>query len=209
MSLRELPLPETVPLRPSPRVIHDNRFFAGLLNIFGRIFLKISGWKVVNKPPEISRYVAIAAPHTSNWDFPVFLAAVGYLRINVSFLGKHTLFEGMFAWLFYWLGGIPVKRESGAASAVVDQVVEIFEQSEHLILGIAPEGTRSKVDKWKTGFYRIALDAGVPIVPAYVDSTDKTIGFGETFFPGGDMEADMLALRQFYANKRGICPQNH
>ena len=201
-------LPRIAPARPSPRVIHNNRFFSALLNVFGRCFLKLSGWKVVGRPPQIDKFVAIAAPHTSNWDFPIFMAAVGYLKVNISFLGKHTLFEGMFGWLFYWLGGIPVKREKDAASAVVDQVVNAFAESEHLILGIAPEGTRSRVDKWKTGFYRIALDAGVPIVPAYVDSTDKTIGFGEAFIPSGDMESDMALLRHFYADKQGVCRKN-
>ena len=132
------------------------------------------------------------------------MAAVGYLKVNISFLGKHTLFEGMFGWLFYWLGGIPVKREKDAASAVVDQAVNAFAESDHLILGIAPEGTRAQVDKWKTGFYRIAESAGVPIVPAYVDSVSKTIGFGDIFIPTGDIEADLKFLQKFYADKHGV-----
>jgi len=202
-------LPQTEPARPSPRVIHNNRFFAALLNAYGRAFLKISGWKLANSPPNIPKFVAIAAPHTSNWDFPIFMAAVGQLRLNISFLGKHTLFEGIFGWLFYWLGGIPVKRETGAASAVVDQVVDASNESERLILGIAPEGTRTQVKKWKTGFYRIALGAGVPIVPSYVDSASKTIGFGEVFSPTGDMQADLVILQTFYADKRGVNPDNH
>ncbi len=164
---------------------------------------------MIGRPPEIEKFVAIAAPHTSNWDFPVFMAAVGYLKINISFLGKHTLFEGLFGWLFYWLGGIPVKRERNAASAVVDQVIKAFNESEHLILGIAPEGTRSPVEKWKTGFYRIAIGADVPIVPAYVDSTDKTIGFGPIFYPTGNMAADLEYLQDFYRDKKGIQPANH
>ena len=137
------------------------------------------------------------------------MAAVGYLKINISFLGKHTLFEGLFGWFFYWLGGIPVKRDAGAASAIVDQVVNAFNESENLILGIAPEGTRSQVKKWKTGFYRIALGAGVPIVPSYVDSSNKTIGFGSIFQPTGDIDADLQVLQGFYADKRGVNPGNH
>ena len=136
------------------------------------------------------------------------MAAVGYLRLNISFLGKHTLFEGIFGWFFYWLGGIPVTRENGAASTIVDQVICAFEESDSLILGIAPEGTRSQVKKWKTGFYRIALGAGVPIVPSYVDSASKTIGFGPVFLPTGDMESDLIILQRFYADKRGVCPAN-
>ena len=205
---RELSLTQIVPARPSSRVIHNNRFFSALLNAYGRAFLKLSGWQVVNPPPDIPKFVAIAAPHTSNWDFPIFMAAVGQLKLNISFLGKHTLFEGLFGWFFYWLGGIPVKREGDAASAIVDQVVSAFNESDHLILGIAPEGTRTQVKKWKTGFYRIALGAGVPIVPSYVDSTNKTIGFGPTFLPTGDIDADLLVLQSFYADKRGVCPAN-
>lgn len=137
------------------------------------------------------------------------MATVGYLRINISFLGKHTLFQGIFGWLFYWLGGIPVERENSAASTVVDQAIHRFAECEQLILGIAPEGTRTRVKKWKTGFYRIALGGGIPIVPAYVDSSSKTIGFGEAFIPSGDIESDLAILQGFYADKRGICPQNH
>ena len=164
---------------------------------------------MIGRPPDIAKFVAIAAPHTSNWDFPIFMAAVGYLKVNISFLGKHSLFEGVFGWMFYWLGGIPVKRDANAASAVVDQVVNVFNKNENLILGIAPEGTRSRVEKWKTGFYRIATGAGVPIVPAYVDSTDKTIGFGPVFFPTGDFESDLPVLQAFYSDKKGVCPDNH
>ncbi|MCP4186573.1 MAG: acyltransferase [Gammaproteobacteria bacterium] len=202
-------LPDSPSFQLSAKTIHNNRFFSALLQAYGHVFLAISGWRVTNQPPAIAKFVAIAAPHTSNWDFPVFMAAVGYLRTNISFLGKHSLFEGYFGWLFYWLGGIPVKRESGAASAVVDQVVQVFSESESLILGIAPEGTRSRVKKWKTGFYRIALAARVPIVPGYVDSKTKTIGFGEAFTPTGDMEADLIVLQNFYKDKTGINPQNH
>lgn len=197
-----------LPSRPSANVIYNNRFFCALLGLYAKAFLKVSGWKIVNKPPVIAKYVAIAAPHTSNWDFPIFIAAAGHLRINVSFLGKHSLFEGVFGWLFYWLGGIPVERTGNAASEVVDQVVQAFLQSDNLILGIAPEGTRSRVEKWKTGFYRIALAASVPIVPAYIDSKTRTIGFGEAFIPGGDMEADLAILKDFYADKQGINPEN-
>jgi len=201
-------LTHNLPARPSSRVIHNNRFFSALLNFYGKTFLRISGWRVVNLPPDIPKFVAIAAPHTSNWDFPIFMAAVGYLRLNISFLAKHTLFDGLFGWMFYWLGGIPVKRDSGEASKVVDQVTQAFAENDRLILGIAPEGTRSQVKKWKTGFYRIALAAEVPIVPSYVDSATKTIGFGEVFLPTGDMDADLPLLQAFYADKRGVCPTN-
>lgn len=189
-------------------MIYDNRFFSSLLCLYAKAFLGISGWKIINKPPDIRKFVTIAAPHTSNWDFPIFIAAAGLLRINVSFLGKHSLFEGVFGWLFYWLGGIPVNRTGKAASEVVDQAVQAFLQRDKLILGIAPEGTRCRVAKWKTGFYRIALAASVPIVPAFLDSKTKTIGFGEAFIPTGDIDADLAFLQNFYLNKQGINPAN-
>ncbi len=200
---------QTISAQPSRKVIYNNRFFSALLAIVGKTFLKLSGWQVINSPPDIPKYVTIAAPHTSNWDFPIFMSTVGYLNIDISFLGKHSLFEGFFGWLFYWLGGIPVERETSVASTVVEQAVKTFAENEQLILGIAPEGTRSSVTRWKTGFYRIAYGAGVPIVPAYLDSVSKTIGFGEAFLPTGEIEADLLVLQAFYADKKGVCPQNH
>jgi len=192
----------------STSVIYENRFFSALLYQTGRLFLKAFGWKVIGDFPKDAKFVAIAAPHTSNWDFPVFMAAVGYLRLHISFLGKHTLFKGPLGWFFYWLGGIPVVREGKSAADVVDRAVEEFEKRDRLILGLAPEGTRSKVTKWKTGFYRIAVQAGVPILPAYLDASIKEIGFGDLFYPTGDMEADLKALQAFYAGKQGINPKN-
>lgn len=190
------------------KVIYNNPFFSWVLHTVGKLFLAVTRWRVVGQFPKESKLVAIAAPHTSNWDFPVFMAAVGYLRLDVSFLGKHTLFQGPLGWLFYWLGGIPVLREGKAASEVVDQAVAAFNARDHLILGIAPEGTRSKVTKWKTGFHRIALEAGVPILPTYLNSETREIGFGDLFYPTDDLEADMAALQAFYADKKGIRTDN-
>lgn len=189
-------------------VIYQNRFFSALLHQTGRLFLKAAGWRVIGSFPSAKRMVAIAAPHTSNWDFPIFMAAVGYMRLNISFLGKHSLFRGPLGWLFYWLGGIPVDRADKSAADIVEQAVAAFNSRDELILGIAPEGTRSRVVKWKTGFYRIALAADVPILPAYVNAATKEIGFGDLFYPTGDMDADMKALQAFYSDKQGINPTN-
>jgi 1-acyl-sn-glycerol-3-phosphate acyltransferase len=186
------------------KLIYHNRFFAAVLRCCGRAFLKLSGWRIVGQPPSAPKFVAIAAPHTSNWDFPVFMAAVGYLGLEVSFLGKHTLFQRPLGWFFYWLGGIPVERDGGAAGDIVAQAVAAFPTRERLILGIAPEGTRSAVDTWKTGFYRIAEQAGVPVLPAYLDARSKTIGFGPLFTPSGDAARDIAVLRDFYKDKQGI-----
>ncbi|WP_417460982.1 lysophospholipid acyltransferase family protein [Kordiimonas sp.] len=190
------------------RLIYQNRFFSGLLYRAGKMILRLGGWKVVGEVPDIPKFVAIAAPHTSNWDFPLFMSIVGVFRLRVRFLGKHTLFKGPLGWLFYWLGGIPVEREGGDVAAVVTRATEAFASHDELILGLAPEGTRSKVTKWKSGFYRIAVAAEVPIVLAFVDSRKREIGIGPVFRPTGDMAADMATIQAFYAQKTGVKPRN-
>ncbi len=170
------------------------------------LILRIGGWRVVGELPQNKKYVAIAAPHTSNWDFPLFMALVGYKKMRIRFLGKHTLFKGFFGRLFYWLGGIPVNRSSPLAGDVIEQAIHVFKEADELILGIAPEGTRSNVSKWKSGFYRIAVAADVPIAQAYIDTRRKEIGFGPMFIPTGDLEKDLAAIRQFYSDKIGIRP---
>lgn len=190
------------------RLIYDNWFFRSVLRGVSFLFLKIAGWRVVGETPPFKKCVIVAGPHTSNWDFPMFMAVAGFLKLRVGFLGKHSLFEGSLGWLFYYLGGIPVDRSDRSAADIVGQVVRAFHERDQLILGIAPEGTRTKVKKWKTGFYRIAEKAGVPIVCAYVDSASKTVGFGAIFHPSGDIDADMLKIQAFYADKRGINPNN-
>lgn len=170
--------------------------------------MRLGGWKVVGEVPNIPKFVAIAAPHTSNWDFPIFMSVVGVLRLRVRFLGKHTLFKGPIGWLFYWLGGIPVEREGNDVADVVKRAAEAFASRDELILGLAPEGTRSKVSKWKSGFYRIAVAADVPIVLAFVDSKKREVGIGPVFMPTGDMAADMAKIQAFYAEKAGLKPRN-
>lgn len=187
-------------------LIYDSIIFRGCLRAFSWLFLRLGGWTVTGAMPDLKKFVGIAAPHTSNWDFPIFLSVAGHFNIRVRFLGKHTLFKGPFGWLFYYLGGIPVNRESKDAGAVVEDVIEHFNSSEKFLLGMSPEGTRSSTNKWKTGFYRIAVGAGVPILLAYVDSSKKEVGFGPMFYPTGDMEADMPKIMAFYDDKEGINP---
>lgn len=190
------------------KLIYDNRFFRTLFHWIGRAILRFGGWTIAGNFPTEKKYVAIAAPHTSNWDFPFFMGVVGAKNMRPLYLGKDTLFKGPLGWLFYYLGGIPVDRSSPNAADIVDQVVAVFNEREHLVLGIAPEGTRSGVAKWKTGFYRIAQAANVPILLAFIDSSRKEIGFGPMFQPTGDMEKDMKAIQAFYADKVGVNPQN-
>lgn len=196
--------------RKLPRtLIYDSRTFRGLLNATGRLFIRLVGWRIVGEVPSEPKLVFVAAPHTSNWDFPIFMSIVCHFGLRVRFLGKHSLFTGPFGWLFYYLGGIPVDRAGEEAGDIVEQAIDIFNQHDALILGIAPEGTRTKVKKWKTGFYRIALGAGVPIGLAFVNATNKTVGIDRVFYPTGDMAADMATIQTFYADKQGVKAENN
>jgi 1-acyl-sn-glycerol-3-phosphate acyltransferase len=140
-------------------------------------------------------------PHTSNWDFVVGVLGLFAVGIRVSWLGKHTLFKPPWGGLMRWLGGIPIDRRSSAGA--VEQIVELFNSSDALLLGLSPEGTRRQVDRWRTGFYHIAHRAGCPIVPIAFDYASYTIRFGEPLMPSGDMDADMGELRAFFAGATG------
>lgn len=188
------------------KTIYDNRFWLGLLSWYGKWFLKCAGWTIKGDQAPAKKMVVIAAPHTSNWDFPLFMAFVGVTRLRVSFLGKDSLFKiPVLGRLFYYLGGIPVEREGIKAKVAMTTALQVIEDADELVLGIAPEGTRSKVTKWKTGFYRIAKGANIPIGMAYVDSKTKTLGIHpEPFYPTGDMETDIEKIQLFYKDKTGV-----
>ena len=163
--------------------------------------LHVSGWQISGNMPDISKFVAIGAPHTSNWDFPLAMTAVFALRLNFRWMGKHTLFRGPWRRLMFWFGGIPINRS--AANGVVDQMIEQFKQSDALVLGITPEGTRAQVRKWKTGFYHIAVGAGVPVVMVSLDFARKIINIAPPFYPTGDMVDDMAKIKGYYAGILG------
>ena len=168
--------------------------------------LKLSGWQARGKELENQRFVLIGAPHTSNWDFPLMLLVVLKLRLRVYWMGKHTLFPWGLGWLMKWLGGIPINRS--ASHNVVNQTVRQYRENDQLVVLIPPEGTRSKVDSWKTGFYHIANNAGVPILLGYVDAEKKEAGIADFFEPSGDLEKDMREIRAFYADKKGLNAAN-
>ena len=168
--------------------------------------LKWLGWTIEADDPGVGKYVLIVAPHTSNWDFPLGLAAAWALRLDARWLGKHTLFCWPYGWFFRLMGGIPVRRDQ--ARNLIPAIADIFARSERLILGLAPEGTRRKTDHWKTGFYHIARAAGVPIVMGYLDHGRKQVGIGGAFLPGDDIEEVFCRIREFYAGKRGKHPEN-
>ncbi len=177
-----------------------------LLRLIAIALLKVSGWKAVGDEIEQQKFVLIGAPHTSNWDFPLMLLVVLKLRLRVFWMGKHTLFPFPLGWLMKWLGGIPINRSK--SHNVVNDTVRLYAEHDNLVVLIPPEGTRSKVDRWKTGFYHIANNAEVPILLGYVDAANKEAGLADFFQPTGDMNADMERIRDFYATKKGICAEN-
>jgi 1-acyl-sn-glycerol-3-phosphate acyltransferase len=162
----------------------------------GRAMLRLLRWRIGGGPPDLAKCVIIAAPHSSNRDFFVGIAVVFALRLDAHFIGKAELFRGPLGPIMRWLGGLAVDRSH--PEGVVPETVALFQARESLMLAVAPEGTRKPVPRWKSGFYRIALGAGVPIVPGYFDNGRRVVGFGEAFYPTGDAEADIAALRAFY-----------
>ena len=151
--------------------------------------------------PDVPRAVLIAAPHSSWWDGVWGLLLKVGVGANIHFMGKQELFSGPLGGLLRKLGGMPVDR--AAAKGVVEQMVEQLQHRDQLWLGIAPEGTRKPVKRWRSGFWHIAHDAGVPIVTAWFNYPDKTIGIGPLFHTSDDMEADLARLRTYYEPFRG------
>lgn len=152
--------------------------------------------------PDVPKAVVIAAPHSSNMDGLHGLAMKQVLGLDVHFLAKRQLFWWPLGPILRHVGIIPIDRGSGG-TALVDSAVARFANNEKFWLGVAPEGTRKSVPRWKTGFWRIAKAAGVPIIPAYFHYPEKRIGLGPMLWPGDDMEADIASLRAFYKPWRG------
>lgn len=177
-----------------------------LLRLLSSALLGLLGWRTRGMELPQQRFVLIAAPHTSNWDFPLMLLVVLKLRLRVYWMGKHTLFPRGLGWFMRWLGGIPVDRS--AAHNVVEQTVRQYQEHDELVILNTPEGTRKKVERWKTGFYHIAHLAQVPILLGYLDTKSKEAGLADSFTPTGDLDRDMAEIRTFYAGKRGINPEN-
>lgn len=174
-----------------------------LLRFFSVGFLKLAGWKIEGSlPAGAQKSVLIAAPHTSNWDLPYTLMVAFALRLNIYWMGKEQLFKPPFRGLMMWLGGIPVAREK-SSNVVAASVLAIAQVDGPVQLIVPPEGTRDKTRYWKTGFYYIALGAQVPIVMAYMDYKKKISGLGPVFVPSGDLDADMAAIKAFYAPFKG------
>lgn len=176
-----------------------------MLKRLSRLILSIFGWTLEDKLPEEKKYVIIGAFHTSNWDFPVGILGLWALGLKARWVGKHTLFRGLLGPVFRLLGGVPVDRT--VHTGFIQKVAQLYKQDQLTALTITPEGTRSKKDYWKTGFYYIALEAEVPIALAYLDYKNKRLGIGATLYPSGDIKQDFEILRQFYRDKSGLRPE--
>ena len=171
------------------------------LKALGKSYLRLSGWRIEGAWPEVSKYVAVVAPHTSNWDFPLGLAVAFSVELRVSWLAKHTLFRPPFKTCLTWLGGVPVNRS--AAHGVVGGCVRAFEAAPALMLTVAPEGTRKGVSEWKSGFYRIATQAGVPIMPIGFDYREHVVRLMPLFQPSGNLEQDLPLIQARFSQVHG------
>lgn len=172
----------------------------------GNAYLKLHGWSIGGAVPTAKKYVLIAAPHTSNWDFPFTIALAFSLGVDIRWMGKDDLFKGPLGPLYRSLGGIAVDR--GNRTNMVDRMVELFAQNDELVLTVPAEGTRGKGEYWKSGFYHIARRAGVPIALGYLDFARKRGGIGPLVYPTGDVKRDMDTIRAFYRDIGPLKPEN-
>lgn len=171
------------------------------------IFHRLLGWKIEGDfNRNILKSIVIVVPHTSWHDFYVGAFARRILKTEINFVAKKELFKWPFGAYFKWMGGTPLDRSGGLNK--VDTIARIFSEKKEFRMALAPEGTRKKVERWKTGFYYIALAADVPIIPVAFNYKTKTVKIGEAFYPTGDIDADLDFLHQFYDGVVGKIPEN-
>jgi len=175
-----------------------------ITKFLAKSILWLSGWQVRMELPSCKKYIVIIAPHTSNWDFILGNLANWSCGQKTKVLVKKEAFKLLVSPIIRMWGGIPIDRKNTVN--VVDQVATYFEQNSSFVLGITPEGTRKKNPDWKTGFYRIALKANVPIYFGYIDFGTKKIGMHDYLFPTGDMEKDIIQIKAYYKNMKGFYP---
>ncbi|ETR67861.1 MAG: acyltransferase family protein [Candidatus Magnetoglobus multicellularis str. Araruama] len=186
------------------KTIFDSSIATFFLHYLSRFLLFILGWRIEGKAPEINKYVLIAAPHTSNWDYFYTLLLAFALKIPIYAMGKKELCQGYLGKVLMWLGLVPIDRTK--SNNTVDSAIQAFQDREKMVMVIPPSGTRARVKRWKSGFYHIAFGAGVPISLGYLDYSTKTGGTGKLFTPTGNYEADMIEIKQNYKNYQGKYP---
>lgn len=185
--------------------IFNTPLVSSFFHYLTELLLRAFGWRVEGQLPKLPKFIVIGAPHTSNWDFVLFLALAFSLRADPRYMGKAEIFRSPLGAFFKWCGGIPVDRSK--SNGLVEQTVQAINESEQFILVITPEGTRGQVRAWKSGFYHIARKAEIPIALGFIDRPRKTIGIGPTFTPTENMDADMQAIQSYYAGMVGINPR--
>lgn len=167
----------------------------------------IIGWKTIAPQFSEKSYVLIAAPHTSNWDFVISRLAISVARIPQKVLMKKEWFFFPLGYIFHALGAIPIDRKGSVK--MVDYIVELFRKQPDFVFSISPEGTRSYVEKWKTGFYQIATKADVPIVLGRMDYKNKVVDFSRIFYPTGDFKTDFKEIVSYYSEAKGRFPEKY
>jgi len=190
----------------TPITIFNTPILSGIFHYISIFLLRLTGWRVDGTLPNLPKFVLIGAPHTSSWDFVLFLGGIFSLRANVKYMGKAELFRNPFGWFFYYCGGVPVDRKK--STGLVEQMVEACNNTDHFIISIMPEGTRHHVSEWKRGFYHIAKGAGIPIVMAQVDGRHKVVNIlADVFYPTNDIDADMKTITGSFDGVVGINPR--
>jgi len=174
---------------------------SALMRAVGRGVLRLLGWRIEGEIPNFPKLVIAVAPHTSNWDFVVGAATMFALDLKLTFIGKHTLFRGPFAGMFRWMGGVPVDRTK--PHGVVGDAVRAFETIDRRILAIAPQGTRSPVPHFKSGFLHIARGARIPVLLAALDYGHRVVRFGPLIWPAEDVEAERERIEAFFSTVKG------
>ena len=185
---------------------HVPRTSSQLTHWLGNQFLKLGGWRYRGEFPNRSKMIIAVAPHTSNWDFFVGLAVKFSLKLKIKFLGKHTIFVPLVDKVLRYWGGIPVERSK--SHGVVDQLTQVFSQSEELVLCLSPEGTRKRIDKWKTGFIQIARSANVPILLVGLDYKRKIVEIGPLISVNDDIEEVLRQIYHFFSSIQAKYPDS-
>ncbi len=169
------------------------------------IYFKLLGWKLEGELSDISKCVMVVAPHTHWFDLFLGVLVRAVVQKEINFIGKKSLFKPPIGWFLRWMGGAPITRSKNKNQ--VQQIVEIFDKKKVFRLALAPEGTRKKVDQWKTGFYYIARAANVPVIKIAFDFGKKTIKIAEPIWLTDDMDADIAEIMKFYDGVKGKIPE--
>ena len=188
-----------------PKHLRANRSLP--LRWLGKFLMKITGWKTIGHLPKDQRVIIVAGPHTSNWDFVLAMSFILSLDVNIHWVGKHSIFKRGFRRILRKMGGIPVNRAD--PKELKNEIQNISEKYKGFMIAIAPEGTRKKVEKLKSGFLRIANETNSKIMMAGIDFSKKTIELGDFFSPSGDVDKDLKFIKEYFSNFSGKRPKSN